>query len=52
MVLISPIEGLYQEARIVLGLAPRIARVGVVLDVIGLLLVSAITATLVPVVWN
>lgn len=32
--------------------APRMARVGVVLDVIGILLVSVMTAVLVPLVWN
>ncbi len=32
--------------------APRMARVGVALDVIGIMLVSVITAILVPLVWN
>jgi sodium-dependent dicarboxylate transporter 2/3/5 len=32
--------------------APRMARVGVVLDIIGVLLVSVMTAVLVPLVWN
>lgn len=32
--------------------APKMARVGIVLDIIGIMLVSVITAILVPLVWN
>jgi solute carrier family 13 (sodium-dependent dicarboxylate transporter), member 2/3/5 len=32
--------------------APKMARIGVVLDIIGIVLVSLITAILLPLVWN